>query len=566
MGKDITIFCLTFPILPSVEIFRDNLVNSLQNEFSSDKQVIVVEGTPSSAKTILLSQFARAQNERTFSFFIGEDYWSSGVPLFLSDLCAQMRQIKTINISQELLDLDINSLQEHQLIHLFSKLYQSVISLARKGLGPYYFVIDGINNVSSNYGDNNILKYIPNGNKYGVFILLSNNKGVENPLPFKPTTWALPMFSLPETEKYFKNLLLEDEIKKIQSMCEGVPGYLSEIKTQLSNVCNKREVLDDLPKGFANFLEREWSHLDINDDITLKILALITYSLEPLTINSVSEILGIGIGAVKERISSLSFCRENAENHYLDLGPYKIILTKKLDKYKTFSIQSLINHYEKLGSQQSTSIYLPILYKQSENFDALVNLINVENMIQILQDTNRVSVIRSNLNILAEMAFLKKDWQKMCWAILAESVFSYIIESAPAMESQIKALLALGKTEDAQKIAYACKLPEDRLQLLSDICSFKSSRGEIIPNDILISLEDCVNTMDITLNLTGKALDKLLDICVNIFSVKADVAFRLIERIGEEVGLTSMKDHLMDVFLARLMLRLGPNSENLVVC
>ncbi len=52
-------FCSSFPESPKLEVPRTNVIDTIEDIFKNDVQVVVVEGEDGIGKTTLLSQFAR---------------------------------------------------------------------------------------------------------------------------------------------------------------------------------------------------------------------------------------------------------------------------------------------------------------------------------------------------------------------------------------------------------------------------------------------------------------------------------------------------------------------------
>ncbi|MCF8010874.1 MAG: ATP-binding protein [Clostridiales bacterium] len=94
---NLTKYCLTFPKIPDKEIWREVLLRQISSMFSGEQQTILIKGISGSGKTVLLSQFARYFSDRTFSFFVGDDYWSSDIYSFLIDICEQMFKVNYVD-------------------------------------------------------------------------------------------------------------------------------------------------------------------------------------------------------------------------------------------------------------------------------------------------------------------------------------------------------------------------------------------------------------------------------------------------------------------------------------
>ena len=92
---DVTLHSNTIPTIKEYEVNREYIIKNIEDTFSTENKVILLEGEHNSRKTTLLVQFARKHKNNCISFFIGEDYWKSNVNFFLSELCIQMASLSS---------------------------------------------------------------------------------------------------------------------------------------------------------------------------------------------------------------------------------------------------------------------------------------------------------------------------------------------------------------------------------------------------------------------------------------------------------------------------------------
>ncbi|KJR46716.1 hypothetical protein UF75_2899 [Desulfosporosinus sp. I2] len=557
---DLTQYNATFPMVSDEALFRDSLVRHLAKMFSKNRKVIMVQGDVSTGKTILLAQFTKYYSDRTFSFFVGEDYWGHNTIRFLQEICEQMKHAIKINSPHKISSINLEFAQEYELKGIFNKLYSCLINEAKRGKGPFYFVIDGLHLIPDNFGEENLIKLLPSGAD-NVYVLVSTRETKEYNFKYEP--WDILGFSQEETQKYLADCMSVQQALIVHKACEGMPGYLDEIKRQINNGTDVDELINGLPTAFNNLLEKEWNKLQIKDESVLMILALLSYSLNPLFKETIEDILELDSINLESNLAKVRFIRENPESKVIDLmGSYKTFLSNKLIDYKPIITQKQISYFEKDKESGNSFINLPTLYKKSDNFAALTALLSTESLVQFIDSSKQVSLARRNLRILAEMAYEHKDWQRLSWAAIVESVFTGIVTSPPVLENEINAMLSLGNHEEALKQSYACVLPEDRLKLLGTVCNYMRRKKLDIPNHILSTLEDTVNLVDNTLDLNDELVDKLLDICTNIFHVKANLALKLLKRIASKThNLQTYKGKLMDILLTKMYLRLESEGE-----
>ncbi|HDR4910881.1 TPA: hypothetical protein QCR52_001295 [Bacillus cereus] len=551
----------TFPKTPEKEIFRENIIKYISDTFSEVNTRIVLEGINSTGKTILLSQYARKFAGKCAAFFVGEDYWSSNTRTFLADMCQQMfRIVSNQRVHATIQKVDIRDLQEHELKMLFGKLYSDLCKQARAGKGPFYILIDGIDRINKSTAEDDLLKLIPAGNSQGVYVLLSSQKGYNHGL--NATSMQIPFFSSLEIESILGEFLSKKDIEYVYSTCDGMPGYIAELFRQFKANGRREDILENLPKSFSHLMEKTWAQYQDKDEEFFELLSLITFSHQVLSRREVAIILNIPEVNVIHHIEKISFISEE-DNNVIVLDAYKSFLKEKLNDYKTLIIQKLIDFYQEDPKNENSIIYLPELYSEGDQYQSLVSLIDVKNISETLQNTQQISIVRKNIRLLSKMANSKKDWNRLAWSSLTEAVFTQLVITKPALESQIKALLSLERYNEALKLTFSCVLPEDRLILLSLVCSYMKKAGLDITQDIIDSVDECISLIDNTSQLNDELIDKLLDISSNLFTIDTELSFKLLQRIALHTGESIEKDRFMDYMLLRLLFKVDRDNEGI---
>lgn len=557
---DITQFSNTIPNSFPYEIDREHIIKNIEETFSViTNNVILIEGLNVTGKSTLLAQFARKHRSNTVSVFIGEDFWKSDIDFILSELCIQMSKICSESLKTHLENIDIEGLLKHDLVILFRKLYNDLGKQARRTGKIFYIVIDGLDKITNNIDEDSFLQYIPQGDAAGVYVLLSSLKG--NDYTFEYYPMQISFFSRLETGILLQDFLNKEEIDYVYNVSDGMPGYIGEIHRQLGNSIPKEEVINNLPPSFQVLLEKTWSQQDVKDKDLIRLISLITYSIEPIQFNDIPRILNISEHRLAEYIDEVSFLTLK-ENKVELLSAFKVFFKGKLVAEKVDIIQDLISFYE-TNTDPNAILYLPELYQEQKEFKSLKNLLDIENIYKIVQSTQKMSIVRKHLRILSNMAYSNKDWNSLSWSSLTESVFTQIANTPPGIENQVKALLSLNTYEEALRLAFLCVLPEDRLILLSYICRYMKQHNIEISKDILSSLEESISLIDNTVDISDELIEKLIDICSNIFSVDSSLSLKLVEQVVSRTGEHVEKDKLMDYLMLRLLLKVDKENEDI---
>lgn len=541
---------ITLPELPKPHVPRDNLVKWLCDRFTKERKSILVQGPSGSGKTVLLSQFVYAFPDRCFSYFVGTDIYSSSSRWFLLEMCSQMN--RNVGDSNQVVD---DRLNQYELKEQFRTLYRRVAKKARRAKEPFYFVIDGLDQIPDGYGEESILDLLPKDPPFGIYVLASSSH--EPDVSFDEL-WQIPLFSVAETEMYLQDLELEHEtVKRIHDACEGMPGYLAQIRREIQSGLPINEVLtDDLPKGIRNLHEREWARAKLEKENILNALAVLAYAELPLDIPQLANIIGSSINDLEIDLASVPFVRLEADKrlHFIT-NTHRHFVADKLTDLRGKAEAMLIKHYEQEQYSEDALHYLPVLYKQSGQYSALKQLINPEYLMRTLEQKHSLDLLRRNARIIADMAHKEQDWDTLFHYSLLSSVIKTLSTKATA-EAEIDALLALEDYQQSFEQAYRVILPEDRLQLLAKVSSHLKQQGLSLPETMFSELEHMVDIIE----PTDLLKERLVEIAADLFYVHPQAATKLVDKVA---GVADGK--LMDIVLAVLSLRLGDEADSVGV-
>jgi len=537
---------MTFPNMPDPLIPRNTLIKWLHDRFSAERRVIVIRGADGTGKTTLLAQFAKSYPDRCFSFFVGKSYWDSRPLAFLRELCTQMQMIVTSKETE--IEGDFYEIRE-----LFGRLYYQIARKARRQKKSFYFVIDGLEWVPERSGpDKNIIDLLPCDPRDGVYLLISSAPGRD--FDFDHHVEPIQLFSPPATESYLEHIGINDidAVEQIYDACGGMPGYLAQIHRELRSGISVDEVLTSLPSGFQELLEREWERAGVTgkDDDILISLAIIAHSQSPLSTQDLAGMIGIEKGRFEEQLASVPQVQliPNEQSISFVTDAHRRFVTNKLDDYMLSAYKALIGYYKREPLSKSSQNQLPILYKRMKRFDALKSYVSADNLIRMLQETQDLSLLRRNVQMVAREAYTKEEWQVLAQYALMSSILREL-STKSALESEIEALLALGDYEESADIAFQAVLPEDRLQLLARIGSYMKQRDNLpISPDMRSDLERMVSEIE----PRDRLRQRVIEIAADLFYVHPQAAKDLVERVAR----VDASGRLMDVILAVLTLRL----------
>lgn len=536
------------PSLPRHHLPRINYVKWLHDRLSSERKVIVVKGPDGSGKTTLISEFIHSYSDQCLSFFIGSDVWSSSPHLFLYEMCDQLA--KTLGDSSQTLEQNIGN---KQLTQYFTTLYHRLSKLARQKKVSYFFVIDGLDMLEKSSTEDSIIDLLPFDPPTGIFLLASSTNEFE--IPFNHETYSIQNFSEPETEHYLSDLnITKEKIKVIFRSCDGMPGYLSELRREIESGNSIDEVLLNLPNGIKNLLERKW-RIFINscNDLSIEVLSILSFSEINLDVFQISQIVKIDQEEIVNSLSKCVFIQITHNNEIMFISDaHRRFVSDKLYSRKNKVEISLINFLESKPFEKTSVQYLPELYKRANQFDALRKLINPDYIVKTLQTEHDIDLLIKNSKLVADVAYENNDWN----ILISYSIISSLLNTLASRtvgEEEIDALLSLNDHQNSINRAYLAVLPEDRLQMLSKICYDIKKKGGSLPDGVISDIEDLVSL--IKPSITSR--DKIIEIAVNLFHINPDAASRLLAKLGAIVD-----GRLMDVMLAVISVRLGDEPDS----
>lgn len=541
--KDDALTSFELPSLPEHHVSRSNYVRFVYDRLNKDNRVLIVKGPDGTGKSTFLNEFVRSYPDRTLSFFIGSDMLSSSPYIFLSEMCEQMEDLLSLQRSQINNDVSFTQRKEY-----YSTLYHQLVKTSRQKKISFFFVVDGLDFITDKGNETSIINLLPFDAQEGIYLIASSQ--IDTQLPFEHDSLSLPNFSQAETANYLNDLCLSDEkLNEIYSACDGLPGYLAELRREIYLMVPIDRVLFNLPKGYKSLLERNWKHQRIADDhFALDLISLLSCSDLPLSINDLSRITGKEPDLIFEKLSHIYlFIIENFEKPIKFISDaHKKFAGEKVISRKSGSEALIINFLENTPYERKTVQYLPVLYYRARNFDKLMNLINNEYLSRTLQTERDLDLIINNTRFVANNAYEQNDPENLYkYSIIGSILNSMLINTK--YEGEVDALLALDDHQTAILIANKAVLPEDRLQLLVKICWDLKKKNLSIPDTILTDIDQLI----LEIKPSRKIRDRILEIAADLFHFNQNSAMNLINKFG-----SSVDGKIMDLLLLLLSIKL----------
>lgn len=539
----------SLPSKPEVHISRASVINKLEAKFSPHCRLIMVKGVDGSGKTTLLLEFIELHPAQCFHFFVGQDWVSANSVPFLRDICAQMTHVLNENIN-------INSLHYDQLRDLFARLTRDIAKLGQSKSTPFYLVVDGIENANKEPGRDSILDFIQI-NLDGLFILVSSSQSHEISVPHVEED--IIYFSPPETTAYLKTIGLNDQIaNSVYRACKGLPGYLDQLRREIEHGHNFEDTVHDLPVGFRELLDRDWSkHLEFWSDSDLLLFAITVFTEIELSIELLSKIMNIPVEVIGASLRQAPFLRIFNGNITVITDAHRNFVSEKLKDYAPQATAILINYYRSNPfSSESLEQLPPILANSPEsNYEVLRTLITADYLRNAFSKKHDISLLRRDTQIMIEHAVKQPqvDQSTLSKFSLISSLLKTLSEEA-ADRLEVEALLAVGEFAQSIQLAYAATLPEDRLELLAIIGKTLKEQNGALFHKVISELERIVQDLSPSVVVRERAIN----IASDLFSIHPQTAVLLLEKVANQ----NSDDNSLDVLLAVLSLNMEIEKQD----
>ena len=554
MGEtlDLTTLSSTFPEMGNPPIPRDNLVSWIEDQFSTELKVIVVQGSIGSGRSTLLAQFAKKHASNCISFFAGTTFPTSHPRVFLMDMCEQLGKVlgrPTDNLGQ----YDTEQLKTMNL-----DLLRQLGQLSRQTQNVFYFVIDGMEWVRPSHSEPTILDYLPGEPKWNIRLLLSSEVG--RTFAFNAHPLRIAPFSQKDTESYLTGLnLSQTDIETIHKRCQGMPGYLAGIKRLLISGTSFQEINEPLPYEIKELFGIEWNRTAGIDEILEKLLALLAHSKEPLSLEVASTILDldhIKQRIIKDKLRTISFLKIDHKSPTVGFvsDAYKQFASDRLSHLRECSELALIKHYESNQYSLPSLVLLPHYLASQGKYERLREIVTLDYVVRALKASHDTASLRRTILIVADHAVQKSDLSALFGYTLVSSILTSMSHK-PMASLEVECLLELGDYSEALKVAYESLLIEDKLHLTAIVANRMQHAGNSVPENILIDLEQMATAIDATY------LEKRsIEIAANLFDLLPETAIGLVERAG--LGGTS--ERALDLARASLAISLEAESKDVL--
>jgi DNA-binding transcriptional ArsR family regulator len=482
-----------FPPTPPNEVSRDNLVNTLRNLVNEGVYAVAVEGADGMGKTTLLSQFVRKHATTSISLVVtAANRFSIDPDLMRTDLAIQVYWALTGDV------LDRRTYDPT----LLKSYYADLQRLARRKKQTYYFVVDGADelDVSDRRAFLQTLSdVLPLGIPQYRFLFGGDERLFR---PLLPATLALksyPLneFSVEETRTLFANHALTTEVaNELNSICRGMPGRLTVVLRAVDKGATLSDLLNEAPTELPELFDFDWRQVPQTDETLIRILALLVHDPRPHTVTDLSELLNLTDFQIREHLSTINFVYTDEDTRsvrFANSGIRKYVAERLKDK--KIGVQRLLVKHLLANPAAEESLLVPQYLEECADYPALLDLLTPEHILQILERSQTLSRVDDTVRRGFRGAQkLERDADILRFGI-QQSVIGELALGG-AWESEVAALVALGKDNEALALANSAILREDRVQMLATLAHGVWLRSGTLTAELLDQIRLLVENLD----------------------------------------------------------------------
>jgi len=511
-----------FPPAPPNEVPRDNLVNTLRNLVNEGVYAVAIEGADGMGKTTLLSQFVRKHAKTSISLFVtAANKFSIDPDLIRTDLAIQVYWALTGEV------LDRKTYDPS----LLKSYYADLQRLARRKKQTYYFVIDGADEIDAS--DRRVFlqtlsDVLPLGIPQYRFLFGGDERLFR---PLLPATLALksyPLneFSVEETRTLFTNHAITIEIANdLNSICRGMPGRLTVVLRSVDKGACLPDLLTEAPTELPELFDFDWRQVPQRDETLIRILALMVHDPRPHTVTDISELLNLALSETREHLSTINFVYTDEDTgavRFANSGIRKYVAERLKDK--KVGVQRLLVKHLLANPAAEESLLVPQYLEECSDYGALLDLLTPEHILQVLERSQTLSRVDDTVRRGFRGAQkLERDADILRFGI-QQSVIGELARGG-AWESEVAALAAVGKDNEALALANSAILREDRVQMLATLAHGVWLRGGTVNAELLDQIRLLVEHLDFW-SLGRRASD----IASKLTCVSPDIATSILKK------------------------------------
>ena len=509
------------PIVP-----RANVIRTL-NMLLDSHPIVVVEGPEGMGKSTLLRQFAETHDSRCIRLFVSSaSRWAYDPWQLQYDLYEQLSALLGMPAEH---DLARNSR------YILASLYGRLRAQADRRGAPYYFVVDGLEDIppEDDATRRQILALLPF--EPGAFFRFVFSATRMDDLPLAPAVqrlakaFTLSFFSLDEVARFLDGLgLTQEQLSQIYKVTEGLPAKLASIRRLLISGINPQDLLSNLPEHLPDLFDLEWRAVDQDDTSLHLLLALLAHDNRTYQIQEISDITGIPGDEIRAKLGSLSFVHIDPDGYYR----FPTEITRRFVSSRIAHLRQNVNdlliaHFSKNPDSPEAIAQLPnLFFTDPQRLRDLVKFLSPERFATIYKNSPSIKLVQQHADrgiAAARQLGLTADLVRFT---LHRSTIEEIAASRIAV-AEVRARAAIGDYDNALALVEASPRSELRLQLM--VAAVSAIRDQGRREQLMPRIKELIESTD-----TEALGPSLADVAAELFSVSPELAIDLVTRSEQE--------------------------------
>jgi len=494
----------------------------VQQRFDAGASAVVLDGQEGIGKTTLLAQYAKERADRCISLFVRPAHrWSNDPGSVLDDLAAQ---------ASLLLDRDITALPAEQPI---SRVQRTLNSLGRKLASrgnTCLLVVDGLfDDASDAQQTASIVELLPLGNQHYRFLFAASGRTAQlRELGIDATPVPVPGLSVEET-KFLLSRFPDVGSKGAEffDLTGGIPGLVAGVARLLSGGMRADQLLKEKPSTLTTLFDLEWRALTTSDPWHRTLLGVLVHDQKRHTVIELARIVEVTPAAIEEFVAAcplLEATDDGEVRFHTEL--VRQVGASRLKAQKGDIFRLLISDLTAHADKRQIALHLARYYEQSDDFGSVVSTLSPAFLLDALSSTNSVNIViqHAALGVSASEGLKRPEEAvrfRLGGAALADAT------AASGSDTEIRALVAVGRHAEAIGVARSARLREKRFQGLAAVAAATAASGVTVGDDLVGEIRHMANEIDLLL-----IKDDAIGVAAALIDVAPDVSVGIVERLA----------------------------------
>lgn len=513
-------FASDFPELAGNLIERRHLLNTMAEALSGDAPVLFLEGEEGDGATTTLAQFCQEYPDQTFALFVkpassityGLEYLRLALAEQFHWYCYGETLRKELLSVSEFEDLRLKILRKHR-----SKIL--------------YFVIDGLHQIPAE--SRSVLtqvfrELLPTGVAKCRFIVTGSQAHLGSYIhsSVKSKHYRLLKLSFEECKQFLSDMAItEEECERIYQLCKcGSPGRIAVVRRLLQAGTPLSAILETDPAKYLEFVKLEFDILGSLDKDELLLIAGVAHSKIVQTVSTLNATFEVSHDAIRTLLTKCQFLKElpNQTVEFIS-ETHRRYAAKQLEHLSRQALEAQLTHLQRHPRSETSLRFLPAYLETLQRQEAILQLLSKDYYSDLLLSTESFSALKAQAEMGARSALALARASEVFKFSLQRSVF-YSASRGGGSPDQVKALVALGRSNAAMALANSEATKESRLALLSAFARRFSERNGMPDPELLAYIKRLIDEVD--LSSMG---DAAISIAADVLIFDPDAAIGIIE-------------------------------------